>query len=73
MPTPSRPQQSTPALSRLAVNRRDAADAISVSVDTLDRLIGAGEIRCIRRGRLVLISSRELERWVESQQARHTL
>jgi excisionase family DNA binding protein len=55
---------------KIALNRREAAEALSISVDSLDRLVAAGEIRVIRRNRLVLFRRAELERWTEQSQAR---
>jgi excisionase family DNA binding protein len=46
----------------------EAAEALSVSRDFLDQHI-RHELRLIRRGRKVLVSIRELERWLEQNAA----
>jgi hypothetical protein len=48
----------------MALNQREAARALSVSVDTFARHI-APELRCVHCGRLRLYSVSELERWLE--------
>lgn len=54
---------------RLALSKPEAAEALGVSVDTLERHV-LGELRVVRRGRLVLIPVRELEAWLEHNAAR---
>jgi excisionase family DNA binding protein len=53
---------------RLALSMDEAAEALSVSRDFLDQHI-RHELRLIRRGRKVLVSIRELERWLEQSAA----
>jgi excisionase family DNA binding protein len=50
----------TEALPRLLYSREDAAHQLSVSIATLDRLIGKKEITARRIGRSVLIPHSEL-------------
>jgi hypothetical protein len=47
----------------------EAAEALGVSPDFFDKHVRL-ELRLIRRGRLVFVSVRELEEWVEKQAAR---
>ncbi len=47
---------------RLAHSRTEAAVLIGVSLFTIEKLINAGELRCKRVGRRVLIPRTELER-----------
>jgi hypothetical protein len=54
---------------RLALTKVQAAEALSMSVDSLERYV-MPEIRLIRRGRLVLIAAAELERWLDRSAAR---
>ncbi|MFN8121299.1 MAG: helix-turn-helix domain-containing protein [Thermoleophilia bacterium] len=54
--------QATP---RLALTPDQAAEALGVSRDTLERHI-LGELRVVRRGRRILISVAELERWLDA-------
>jgi hypothetical protein len=56
---------------RLTLSREDAAEALGVSVDYFDEHVRP-ELRCIRRGRRVLVLYRELERWAE-RSASHAL
>ncbi len=51
------------AVPRLALTKPEAAQALGVSVDTLERHI-LPELRVVRRGRLVLIPVQEIERWL---------
>jgi hypothetical protein len=47
----------------------EAAEALGVSPDSFDDHIRP-ELKLIRRGRLVLVSVSELERWVRANEAR---
>jgi excisionase family DNA binding protein len=49
---------------RLALTRREAAEAIGVSVDSFERHVQP-ELRLVRRGSLRLVPIAELERWIE--------
>ena len=53
---------------RLTLSPEEAAQALGVSRDFFDAHVKA-ELRVIRRGRLVLVPVRELERWVEENAA----
>jgi hypothetical protein len=53
---------------RLALSKAEAAEALSMSVDSFERHV-LPELRVIRRGRLVLVAVRELERWLEHSAA----
>jgi excisionase family DNA binding protein len=54
---------------RVTLTKREAADALGISVDHLERWVLPG-IRTIRSGRRVLVSVRELERWATDHEAR---
>jgi excisionase family DNA binding protein len=45
----------------MAFNRREAADALRVSLRTLDYLLAQGKLRCTRIGRRVVIPRAEVE------------
>jgi excisionase family DNA binding protein len=45
----------------IAFNRREAADALRVSLRTLDYLLAQGKLRCTRIGRRVVIPRAEVE------------
>jgi excisionase family DNA binding protein len=47
---------------KLTYNRKEAAEMLSISVSSLDVLIGRGMLRAIRKGRRVLVHRTELER-----------
>lgn len=53
---------------RLALTKPEAAEALGVSIDTLERHVLA-DLRVVRRGRLVLIPVREIERWLDRNAA----
>ncbi len=53
---------------RLTLSPAEAADSLGVSRDYFDEHVKP-ELRVVRRGRLVLIPLRELERWVEENAA----
>jgi excisionase family DNA binding protein len=54
---------------RLALSPDEAAEALSMSRDFFDEHVKP-ELRIVRRGRKVLVSVRELERWLEASSAR---
>ncbi|MDP8942546.1 MAG: hypothetical protein M3N16_00240 [Actinomycetota bacterium] len=53
---------------RLALSKGEAADALGVSVDFLERHV-LPELRVVRRGRRRLIPLFELERWLDTSAA----
>jgi excisionase family DNA binding protein len=59
---------SRPPAPRLALTKPEAAEALGVSVDSLERFVMA-ELRVVRRGRLVLIPVSELQRWLDRSAA----
>lgn len=61
---PNRPDCPQKSLCRLAVSPAEAAELLGVSRDFFDDHIRP-ELNVIRRGRLVLIPRRELERWLD--------
>ena len=54
---------------RLTLTPQEAAEALGVSRDFFDNHVKP-ELRVVRRGRLVLVPVRELERWVDANAAR---
>ena len=59
----------TGANGRMALSRSEAAEALGVSVDHLERHV-LPELRVVRSGRLRLVPVAELSRWVEENAAR---
>lgn len=53
---------------RLTLTPQEAADALGVSRDFFDAHVKP-DLRVVRRGRLVLVPVRELERWVDENAA----
>ena len=47
-------------MEKLLITRKEAAEALSISVDTLDELRNKGKIRCINIGARVYYSPDEL-------------
>lgn len=58
-----------PPVPRFALTPAEAAAAIGVSRDFFDAHVKP-ELRVIRRGRLVLVPVRELERWADASAER---
>lgn len=54
---------------RITLTAAEAADALGMSLDSLERYVQP-EVRIVRRGRLRLFPVRELERWASSNAAR---
>jgi excisionase family DNA binding protein len=54
---------------RLTLSKDEAAHALGLSVDSLERHV-LPDLRVVRRGRRVLIPARELDRWIEANAAR---
>jgi excisionase family DNA binding protein len=48
--------------SRILYSREEAAEALSLSISTIDVMIGRGMLRARRHGRRVLIHHSEIER-----------
>jgi len=60
--------QRPPDRPRVALTRQEAAEALGVSVDHLERYV-LGELRVIHCGRLVLVPVGELDRWANDHAA----
>jgi excisionase family DNA binding protein len=54
---------------RITLTPREAAEVLGVSRDFFDEHV-KHELRVIRRGRLVLVPVRELERWCDENASR---
>jgi hypothetical protein len=52
-------------MTRITYSKKEAADALGVSVDFLEEHVMA-DLRVIRKGRLVLVPVKELERWADT-------
>ena len=57
------------AAPRIALTKAEAAAALGMGIDSFERYV-QGEVRVIRRGRLVLVPLAELERWASENAAR---
>ena len=67
--TASRGRPSMAGIQSLALTPANAARAIDVSEDFFNEHIRP-EVRCVRRGRKVLVAVAELERWLSEAAAR---
>ncbi len=56
-------------MSKLIVSKAEAADMLSMSINSFDRYVMA-DLKLIRKGRLVLVPVSELERWAEENAER---
>ena len=56
------------AVPRIALTKAEAAESLGCSVDFLEEHV-LPDLRVIRRGRKVLVSVRELERWADEASA----
>ena len=54
---------------RITLTPKEASEALGVSRDFFDEHVKP-ELRVIRRGRLVLVAVKELERWADASAAR---
>ena len=59
---------SSATVPRVTLTKPEAAASLGMSVDSFERHVQA-ELRVIRRGKLVLVPLRELERWAERNAA----
>jgi excisionase family DNA binding protein len=48
-------------MEKLLLNRKEAASLLSVSVQSLDKLVHLGRLRCIRVGKRLLIPAEALQ------------
>jgi hypothetical protein len=64
MDAPRPPAIAAHGLPRLALNRREAAEALGMSLDSFERHVQP-ELRLIRRGTLRLVPVKELDRWLD--------
>lgn len=62
-------QLAITAAGRLTLSKAEAAEALGMSTDHLERHV-LPELRIVRSGRLVLIPVDELNRWVQEHAAR---
>ncbi len=62
-----RDDKSSGSPDRLVLRPRDAAKALGLSTSTLNRLVRAGEIKCIRLDRITLYPIEVLEAWLKSK------
>ena len=56
------------AAPRLGLTPQEAADCLGVSRDSFDRHV-APELRLVRKGRLVIVPVKSIERWLEHEAA----
>ena len=54
-------------MEKLLLNRKDAASLLSVSVQSLDKLVHCGELRCVRVGKRLLIPAAVLQEFARQK------
>jgi excisionase family DNA binding protein len=54
------------SIPRLAISRTDAADALSVDIQTIDRMIATKKLRASKIGRRVLVRVVDIERMLDA-------
>lgn len=54
-------------MEELLLTRKEAADALNISVDTLDEIRNAGNIRCVRIGSRVFYTPEELKSYITKE------
>jgi hypothetical protein len=69
MATVEKPRTEKQPVTRLALSKSEAAEAIGCSVDFLEEHIWP-ELKIVRRGRLVFVALTELQRWLEREASR---
>jgi excisionase family DNA binding protein len=56
-------------MEKLLFNRREAAALLSVSVQSIDKLVHSGSLRCVRVGTRLLIPPQALEEFTKEKHA----
>jgi excisionase family DNA binding protein len=54
-------------MEKLLVNRKEAASLLSVSVQSIDKLVHRGELRCVRVGKRLLIPPEVLQEFTRKK------
>jgi hypothetical protein len=67
--TLEKPRTEKPPVTRLALSKREAAEAIGCSVDFLEEHVWP-DLKVIRRGRLCFVAVAELQRWLDREATR---
>lgn len=69
-----RPDESVPAVDRIALRPREAAESLGMSEKTLWSLTSPrGGLPCVRVGTRVLYFRHQLERWADEQAAQQDI
>ena len=56
-------------VSKITVSRNEAADALSVDVQTIDRMIAAKKLRASKLGRRVVVRLADIEKMLDANPA----
>jgi excisionase family DNA binding protein len=54
-------------MERLLVSRKEAASLLGVSVQSIDKLVRRGELRCVRVGKRLLIAPEVLQEFTRKK------
>jgi hypothetical protein len=68
--TTAKPDRRVSLPPRLAVDRREAAEMLSISIRALDYIIAAGELPAAKIGGRVIVTIKALEQFLDSRVAR---
>ena len=69
MATVEKPRTEKQPVTRLALSKSEAAEALGCSVDFLESHVWS-ELRIVRRGRLCFVAVTELQRWLDREASR---
>jgi excisionase family DNA binding protein len=56
-------------MQKLLLNRKEAAALLSVSVQSVDKLVHRGKLRCVRVGKRLLIPPEALQEFIKQKSA----
>jgi excisionase family DNA binding protein len=61
------PKETKAAVSKITLSRQEAADALGIDIQTIDRAIADGSLRASKIGRRVAIRLADIEAMLDAQ------